>query len=149
MALDRDMGTRGAEVMRVVVEEGFSKGNLAALDAVVAPSYVEHQPGLGPDLAGFKRSIAGLRAAFPDFTLTIEDLTVDGDRVWARLRGRGTQGGPFFGLPPSGQRIEVDVLDVIRVEGGLLVEHWGVPDRFSMLEQLGLLPKAGPQSHGS
>lgn len=135
-----DMSTRGAQVMRVVVEEGFSKGNLAALDTVVAPDYVEHQPGLGPNLEGFKRSIVALRAAFPDFTLTIEDLTVDGDRVWARLRGRGTHGGLFFGRPPSGKRIEIDVLDVIRVEDGMLIEHWGVPDRFTMLEQLGLLP---------
>lgn len=139
-----DMSTRAAQVLRVVVEEGFSRGDLDALDAVVLPNYVEHQPGLGPDLASFKRNIAGLRAVFPDFTLTIEDLTVDGDRVWARLRGRGTHCGPFFGRAPSGKRIEIDVFDVIRVEDGMLVEHWGVPDRFTMLEQLDLLPGGPP-----
>jgi predicted ester cyclase len=130
----------GIEVLRMVVEQGFSKGNLDALDGIVAADYVEHQPGLGLDLEGFKHAIAGLRASFPDFTLTIEDLTVDGDMVWARLKARGTHGGPLFGLQPTGKQIEVDVFDLIRVEDGMLVEHWGVPDRFTILDQLGLLP---------
>src|ERR1700738_2852802 len=127
-----DTREQKTEVLRVVVEEAFSKGNFDALDEVVAPDYVEHQPGLGPDRAALKSNIAGLRAVFPAFTLTIEDQTVDGDMVWARLKARGTHGGPFFGLAPTGKRIEVDVFDVIRVEDGMLVEHWGVPDRFSI-----------------
>src|SRR5438309_3696337 len=100
---------RELEPLRVVAEEAFSKGNLGALDAVVDPHYVEHQPGLGDSLDDLKRSIAGLRAVFPDFRLTIEDFTIDGDWVWARLKARGTHGGPFFGLQPTGKQIEVDV----------------------------------------
>jgi predicted ester cyclase len=33
-------------------------------------------------------------------------------------------------------------MDVCRFEGGRIVEHWGVPDRFAQLAQLGLLPRA-------
>lgn len=37
--------------------------------------------------------------------------------------------------------VVADVIDIGRFENGKLVEHWGVPDRFSLLEQLDLLPK--------
>ena len=43
--------------------------------------------------------------------------------------------------------MSIDVIDIVRVEGGLMVEHWGVPDRLGALFQLGLaeLPgAAGP-----
>jgi predicted ester cyclase len=30
-----------------------------------------------------------------------------------------------------------------RVEDGLIVEHWGVPDRFAMLAQTGVLERLG------
>jgi steroid delta-isomerase-like uncharacterized protein len=137
---------RNQEAFRRIIEDGFSKGNVDALDAVVAADLVEHQKvtGLPPGLEGLKAMIRGLRAVLPDLTLTIEDMMVDGDKVWARLTGRGTHRGPFFGLPGTGKTVTVDVIDIGRFENGKLVEHWGVPDRFSMLEQLGLLPKPPP-----
>ncbi len=140
------LAERNKEAFRQIIEEGFSKGNLAALDAVVAPDFVEHQKvtGLPPGLEGLKAMIRGLRAVLPDLTLTIEDVTTDGDKVWARLTGRGTHQGQFFGLPGTGKTVAVDVMDVGRFENGKMVEHWGVPDRFSLLEQLDLLPKPPP-----
>jgi len=32
------------------------------------------------------------------------------------------------------------VIDICRFENGKLVEHWGVPDRFAALHQVGALP---------
>ena len=140
---EADTAERTKEAFRRIIEEGFSKGNLDALDAVVGSDFVEHQKvtGLPPGLEGLRAMIRGLRAVLPDLTLTIEDLTVDGDKVWARLTGRGTHRGPFFGLPGTGKTVTVDVIDICRFEGGKMVEHWGVPDRFSRPEQLGLLPQ--------
>lgn len=80
----------------------------------------------------------------PDDDNRARTSTVDGDKVWARLIGRGTHRGPFLGLSGTGKTITVDVIDIGRFENGKLVEHWGVPDRFSMLEQSGLLPKPQP-----
>jgi predicted ester cyclase len=31
------------------------------------------------------------------------------------------------------------VLEVCRIKNGQIVEHWGVPDRFAMLAQVGIL----------
>ena len=50
------------------------------------------------------------------------------------------------GARRDGRSIQIDVFDVIRVENGLMVEHWGVPDRLGVLSQLGLL---SPRRHGN
>ena len=52
----------------------------------------------------------------------------------------GRPRGPFFG-PPSGRPVDITVLDVTRVVDGRMVEHWGVPDRFAMLAQTGILDR--------
>ncbi len=134
---------RNQELFRQVIEEGFSQGNLDVLDDIISPQIQEHQPGMGAGPEGVKRAITFLRSVFPDFTLTIEDITTDGDKVWARLRARGTHRGPQMGVPPTGQHMEIDVFDVCRFKDGRMVEHWGVPDRFTQMEQLGLLPRPG------
>lgn len=133
---------RNTEVLRRIIEEAFGKGHLAVLDEVVAPQYAEHQPGLPPNREGLKAVITELRRIFPDLTFTVEDMTTDGDKVWGRFRARGTQRGEMMGLPATGKSMDITVIDIIRVQDGRLVEHWGVPDRFSQLEQLGLLPGA-------
>ncbi|HVN55036.1 MAG TPA: ester cyclase [Anaerolineaceae bacterium] len=129
---------------RKVIEEGFNQGNYPALDPLFVPGYVEHQDGLHKNLEGFKDDIRGLRASFPDFTLTIEDVVADGDRLWVRSTARGTNLGPFFG-PPTGKPMRVTVIDICRFKDGKICEHWGVPDRFTVLAQLGLLPVPQPQ----
>jgi predicted ester cyclase len=128
------------EVFRMVIEEGFNKGNYGALDALFAPNYQEHQFGLKATLEGFKKDIQSLRAGFPDFRLTIEETVADGDKLWVRMTARGTNQGPFFG-PPTGKSVTVTVFDVCRFEDGRIVEHWGVPDRFALMAQLGSLPQ--------
>ena len=74
---------------------------------------------------------------------TIEDLVVDGSNVWLRMVATGTNSGPFMGHAPTGRPMRIDVFDVIRVEDGLMVEHWGVPDRLGAMLQLGLLRPPG------
>lgn len=128
------------ELFRRVVEDGFTRADLAVIDEIVSLHIAEHQSGMGAGPEGVKRAISYLHSVFPDFTLTIEDATLDGDKVWARLRARGTQRGPHMGMPATGRQIDVDVIDICRFENGLMVEHWGVPNRFTILEQLGLLP---------
>jgi predicted ester cyclase len=137
-----DAQERNTALFRRMFEEGFNRGNLAVVDEVISPHQTEHQPGIAPGPDGLKQTIQFVRSVFPDFTLTVEDLAVNGDKVWARLRARGTHLGPLMGQPPTGRRMEIDVIDVCRFQDGQMVEHWGVPDRFAQLEQLSLLPQA-------
>jgi predicted ester cyclase len=137
-------------IARRLIEEGFNQGNLDVCDDLTADDLVEHQnfgPGHAPGAEGVKAVISSLRRGFSDFHLEIEDLAVDGDKVWLRMAGSGINDGPFMGNAPTGRKMCTDVFDVIRVRDGKIVEHWGVPDRLGTLFQLGLAqpPGARPQ----
>lgn len=128
--------TDNAEVLRQVIERGFSQGDLSVADEFAGATITEHEYGApaitsGPEL--LKAMIEEARENTPGIEMTVEDMVVDGDKVWARSVARGVN-------PRTGQPFSITVLDVCRFESGRIVEHWGVPDRFALLDQLGLLP---------
>lgn len=125
---------------RRVIADVYNQGDYAGLGELFDPDFIEHQFGLKPTIAGMESDVRSLRASFPDFTLTIDDMVTKGDTVWVRMTARGTNHGGFMG-PPNGKSFEVSVFDVVRFEEGKIVEHWGSPDRFALLAQLGLLPQ--------
>ena len=130
-------------MFRRMVEEMFNQGHLSVVDEVMAADFVEHEelpPGLPGGLEGVKVLTAQLREAFPDFKAVIEDLVAEGDRVVSRMVWTGTQKGEFMGIPPTGKSISVEVIDIVRVGGGKFVEHWGIMDNMTMMQQLGVMP---------
>ena len=139
---EKETRKRNEDVVRRLIEEGFNKGNLSAVDETVSPDMIEHQrldPTLPSGRDGTKALILGLRSMFPDIKLTIEDTAAEGDKVWIRMRSTGTNKGGIMGKPPTGKKMEIDVFDVCRIREGKIVEHWGVPDQLAMLEQVGII----------
>lgn len=126
---------------RRIIEDGFGRGELSVVDELVSPDFQEHQRGAESGLESLKALIQQLRRWFPDLTYTIEDITQQGDTIWGRMQARGTNTGPIMGRPPTGRRLEIDVIDIIRFRNGRMIEHWGVPDEFGMMQQMGLLPE--------
>jgi predicted ester cyclase len=126
-----------------LMEEGFNRGNVAVVDEMLTTDFKEHEnlpPGLPPGRDGVKALISALHTAFPDIKHTIEDLTTDRDRVWARVSVRATNTGSLMGQPPTGKRVTYDVIDICRFANGKIVEHWGVSDIWGMMQQLGAVP---------
>ena len=139
------MTVSNESIYRRMIEEGFNQGNLAVVDELVAPDAREHQRGADDGIEGTKNTIKYLRSAFPDFKITIDEVMASGDRVWARQKGGGTNFGSFAGHPPTGIKAFIDVIDIVRIENGKIVEHWGVPDQLGMMMQLGhITPPARP-----
>lgn len=137
-----DTATAKKNAHRLVLE-GINKGNLALLEEVLAPDYVEHSapPGLPPDREGFKTFIMGFRTAFPDLAYTIEAELADGDMVMHRLTGSGTMMGDFLGMKATGKKATWQEMHIGRVnDKGQIAEHWATVDQVSMLTQLGLMP---------
>jgi predicted ester cyclase len=125
---------------RRVMEDGFSRGDLDAIDEVVSAEFLEHEPGPGLDLGrdGLKQIISILRSAFPNLSATVEDVVGSGEKMCFRVTFRGTQEGEMMGVPPSGRNATWEAVDIVRFDSdGTLLEHWGVVDRLGVLEQIG------------
>jgi predicted ester cyclase len=124
------------EVFRSIIDRGFSRGDLSVADEVCVDRLLEHQYLTNTNLPGpdiLKSQIESARRSIRDLKLTLEASVETEDTVWARCKATGTD-------PASGKHVAIDVLDVCRFNNGKLVEHWGVPDRFALLHQIGALP---------
>jgi len=134
------------ERSRRLYEEIFGQGNYAVADDLMAAGIVNHGPGSPPVLGteGIKRQAALLRTAIPDLRATLNDQFGHYDRVVSRWTGSGTHSGPLK-LPAgtvdgTGRSISFDEIRIDRHVGGRIVESWWIPDRFTIWQQLGLLP---------
>lgn len=120
------------------VREVWDEGNLDAIERFLSPDYKRHMtPTLPPlDRNGQIERLRGFRSAFPDVTLTVEDVVAGDDRVAFRSTIRGTHGGPLAGMAPTQKQITVTLVDIVRIEDGLFVEQWGGPDMADLFRQL-------------
>jgi predicted ester cyclase len=127
-----------AEVVKNVIDL-VNAGDLDAAETFIAPDAVNHAaaPGAQPGTAAFRQGWEALRKAFPNWTFTIEHSITDGDVVSNRYLNRGTQDGEFAGRPATGRSCTALGLDMVRVRGGKVVEHWALLDLAAMGEQLG------------
>ncbi len=134
------------DLVRRFYDEIFNKGNLAVADEIIAAEFVEHIPQpipgthstTGPEAI---RSFAAMfRAAIPDLHIAIDDVIAAGDKVVTRVTWAGTQKGQLFGADPTGKRLSFMGIDIVQVQNGKLVEHWGQVDVLGALSELGYLP---------
>jgi steroid delta-isomerase-like uncharacterized protein len=124
------------------MEEVFNKGNLKAVDEYMASNIIEHNPfpGQGPGVEGFKQGLAVFREAFPDLHCVVDDVFAAADKVVMRTTMKGTHKGSFMNMPPTGKQVSVEGIDIVRMSGGKAVEHWGILDALTMMQQLGAIP---------
>jgi steroid delta-isomerase-like uncharacterized protein len=125
----------------------LNAGDIDGFGDLLADDFVEHEelPGLEPGKEGVKAFFRMYRAAFPDLRMDPEDVIASGDKVVTRARATGTHQGEFMGMPATGRRIDVQLVDIVRFgDDGLGREHWGVFDSMAMMQQLGAVPEGAP-----
>ena len=126
-------------LVRSYIEEVWTRGNLDAVDTYFGQNYRRH---LSPtlellSLEGQKQRLASFRVAFPDVRIIVEDVFSEDNYVIFRSTMQGSHRGVFQGIEPTGKTITVTLIDILRVENGKFVEHWGGPDLYDLLKQLG------------
>ena len=128
--------------------ELINAGDIDGFGDLLADGFVEHEdtPGLEPTKEGVKQFFRMYRASFPDLRMDVEDVLPSGDKVVGRIRATGTHTGEdFMGLPASGKSVNVQLIDITRFDDdGLALDHWGVFDALSMMQQLGAIPAMAP-----
>src|SRR5215210_1771749 len=88
--------------------EAQNKGDLAALEEMIAPDFIDHSvlPGQGPTREDYIQGVAEDQAAFSGAQLRIEDQLAEGDTVMTRLTVRGAHDRAMFtGMAPTGVKI--------------------------------------------
>ncbi len=131
------------EKARRLMEEAFGGGKVEVIDEVLDPDFVCYDPNSesgevrGADT--FKQEIEYFRQAVPDLTYTVEDQIADGEKVVTRWKASGTHEGEFFGIPGSGNRIEMTGIQIDRFDGesGKMVEEWPEYDLLGAMRQIG------------
>lgn len=130
-------------LIRRFYEEVLAGGNLDLIDELASSEFVDHEegvPGQPPGLEGVRFFVGVMRDAFPDLRAEVAPTMADGDLEAARAMLRGTHEGEFMGVPATGNSVEFETLDIVRLEGGKVVEHWGVTDTMSLMQQIGAIP---------
>ena len=127
-------------------QEAYNAANYDTLDEIVAadvltPNMISSVPrGLKGAKLVHQKTLIGM----PDYHTTIEDLIAEGDKVVARVTLTDTHTGDFYGIPPTGKRIKLSAMYIVRIEGGKIVEHWGEENGVTVLRQLGFKIKLEP-----
>src|SRR5262245_3188805 len=125
-------------------EDVIGKGQMSLIDDLTTDDLVDHEEGLPGQPAGregVKFFVNAMREAFPDISVkTIEPTLTDGNLEAARAVLTGTHRGELLGVAATERAVEIETLDIIRVEDGKVAEHWGVTDVMSLMQQLGAIP---------
>ncbi|WP_222267548.1 ester cyclase [Modestobacter marinus] len=108
------------------------------VDRVLAPEVVDHdpQPGQQPGREGLRQVLELYHAVFPDLRLTDDDVLVCADRAVLRWHATGTHEGDQLGIPATHREIRFAGIDIVRIEGGRVVERWGYGNDLQVQQQL-------------
>jgi len=95
---------------------------------------------IGPE--GLREFVGNLVEAIPDLRVEILSTTTEEDRCALQWRFSGTFAGPgsFNGVNPTGHRIELEGVDVLRVRDGLIQSNEVFNDTMAVPRQLGMMP---------
>jgi predicted ester cyclase len=125
------------------MEEVANRKNLAAIDEFMATDFVEHEqlpPGTPPGRDAARFFFTQWRQGFPNGRARLDMEIAEGDFVVCHETWTGSHTGEFFGIAPSGKAVTFKVIDIVRITGDKIREHWGVTDNFGLMQQIGVIP---------
>jgi steroid delta-isomerase-like uncharacterized protein len=143
------MSEANKQLVRRWFEEVWNQGREETIDELFATNGIGYglgdteAPVQGP--AGIRPFVRNLRGAIPDIHMKIEDSIAEGDKVTVRITVEGTHQGGQLGVAPTGRRIKIAGVVIIRIANGQIVEGWNSWDQLGLLRQIGALPaQKGP-----
>lgn len=142
--------------VRRFYEEYYNRSRLEAIDDMFDPSYVHHTPEVTEGKMSYeeyREHMLTLSRAFPHMKVAVEDQIAEKDKVVTRLKMYGIQEGDLPGIPSKGREVKVDVITILAMKGGRIVEGWELYDSLDMAIQLGVAQivstlSRGPQQKG-
>ena len=110
------MSTRS--VVTAFARQFYDERDVAgAFTRYVAQDYIQHNPGIADGRDAAIAALAGTWAS-PDLRLSVRSILVDGDTAVLLIDGQ------------FGADVRFAVVDVYRLSGDMIVEHWDVKQEF-------------------
>jgi ketosteroid isomerase-like protein len=135
------MSEQNKSLMKRFVAEYQTNHDDAVLYELISEDFVDRSalPGLPPGRPGVKALFDTLHASFAGFSAEIHDQVAEDDRVVTRKSFSGRQVGEFLGIAATGRDVSFELIDIVRIANGQIVEHWNVVDLLGLMRQLGAL----------
>jgi steroid delta-isomerase-like uncharacterized protein len=121
-------------VVKRFYEQGVNQRRWDVVSELLAPDFRHNGQVLG--VAGQRRNLEILYAAFPDVRVEILETVAQGDRVVTRMNWTGIQQGAFMGVPARGKRVQWTAISIIHVSGGKIAEARVIEDELGLLRQI-------------
>jgi len=139
VAVNKNLVTRWLKEFAAAHKEDVTK-LLAVVDKYYAPDFVFHSGAGDLNLEQYRQVATIYPKAFPDIDSTVEDIVAEGDRVAFRYTWRGTHQGEFMGVAPTGKKVSILGITIVRIAGGKIAETWALDDTLGLMQQLGAIP---------
>ena len=134
-----------ADIVARWFDDLFARGDLGAVDGLVAPDFVAHGQGGMDDTRGreaFREWLRWYTSAFVGREWTVHDVISEGDKIVARYSGWATYGGGLLDIPSEDQRVLETGILILRVGDGLVQEIWSEMSDLQLVMQLGAFPRS-------
>jgi steroid delta-isomerase-like uncharacterized protein len=128
-----------ARIIMTKYMETINGANLNLVDEVIATDFELHSPFFPEPLVGidkYKAFVTTTSITFSDFKATIEEIVVEGNKVWGRFSMSGTNTGPLGGLPATGKSFHISGLAVSHIVDGKIIKDetfWNVLEFYQQL----------------
>jgi predicted SnoaL-like aldol condensation-catalyzing enzyme len=119
------------------VADVFVDHKLDNLGRYLREDYIQHNLDVAQGREGFKKFFETTFQAIPDFKYTLRKIVADGDYVFIHCTTTGTHNGTWIGEPATGNALDFDVVDMFRLQDGLIAEHWDVADTLKLFTTIG------------
>ncbi|OFW60113.1 MAG: hypothetical protein A2V52_06035 [Actinobacteria bacterium RBG_19FT_COMBO_54_7] len=93
----------------------FNKKDLSIIEERIAPNYRQYNPTVHDGAEELRSALEGMLASFPELRVDVKGTTAEVDLVALHVH---------WSMNPEDRGSAI--VDVFRLENGLLVEHWDV-----------------------
>lgn len=129
-----------------VIREWFAAveaGDIKAVDRFYDTDFVAHPAGKTKQSSreAVRTELAAITAAAPNPVLTIKHLLATDDLVFCHYTMDLVDSGKAFNLPATQRRVQINGIDLYRLQDGKIVEQWAYSDEYEEMKRQGDLPR--------
>jgi predicted ester cyclase len=119
-------------------KEFLEKGNTVVLKEIVADDFINHTAaaGVASDVSGLIQFIGMMHKAFSGMHIDIHEQLAENDLVATRKTIHAIHTGDIMGHAATGKKVQMNVIDIVRLRDGKYVEHWGRNDILQVIQSL-------------